>query len=69
MPDDLSDEMLADRIRALLEERAIATNDPERIRLIDQELRRFGHDAAPPAKRAEKRPAARTARTTRTTSS
>ena len=61
MPDDLTDEMLADRIKALLEERAgPAANDPDRVANIDRELARFGHGAAPPAKRAATRkPAAK----------
>lgn len=59
MPDDLSDEMLKDRIRALLDERtAVGATDPERVEQIDRELARFGHDAAPPAKRAATRKAA-----------
>jgi hypothetical protein len=56
MPDDLSDEMLADRIRALLEERAaVGTTDPARTANINRELRRFGHQGEPPVKRAAKR--------------
>jgi hypothetical protein len=56
MPDDLTDEMLADRIKALLEERAgPAAGDPERIEAINRELARFGHDAKPPTKRASTR--------------
>lgn len=58
MPDDLSDEMLKDRIRALLEERvAVGATDAERVEAIDRELARFGHGAKPPAKRAATRKA------------
>lgn len=58
MPDDLSDEMLKDRIRALLEERsALGASDPGRVESIDRELARFGHGAKPPAKRATTRKA------------
>lgn len=52
MPDDLTDEMLADRIKALLEERVAVASDSARVANIDRELRRFGHEAVPPAKRA-----------------
>ena len=62
MPDDLSDEMLQDRIKALLEERSGVT-DPDRLANIERELTRLGHEAAPPVKRAAKRPAARSGET------
>lgn len=47
-------------IVALLRERAgyEAMGFADRVKEVDAELRRLGHEAKPPAKRAEKRPAA-----------
>jgi hypothetical protein len=52
MPDEMSDEMMADRIRALLVEKR---DHPERAGSVDAELARLGYQAAPPAKRSAKR--------------
>lgn len=48
-------------IAALLRERASCEQRglPERVKLIDAELARYGHEAAKPAERAERRPAPR----------
>lgn len=50
-----TDEQTKAYIGALLEEKRM---HPERAKDIDRELRRVGHEAASPEKRAEKRPAA-----------
>ena len=48
-------------IEALLRERAglLINGDEEGVAAVDAELRRVGHKASAPAKRAEKRPAAK----------
>lgn len=53
-------EQTAAYIAALLREREglVAREDEEAVAAVDAELRRVGHRASPPAKRAEKRPAA-----------
>ncbi len=59
----MNDEQKAQYIKSLLDERAycVRWNEPERVKDIDVELRKAGHEAAAPAKRAESRP-----RTTKT---
>lgn len=54
-------------IAALLRERASceARGLVGRVKLIDAELARYGHEAAPPEKRAEKRPGAQQGRQAR----
>jgi hypothetical protein len=51
-------------ITALLREREqlVRRGLDERIKLVDAELARYGHQAAAPAKRAERRPATRVER-------
>jgi hypothetical protein len=49
-----TDEQTKAYIAALLEEKR---THPERAKDIDKELRRVGHEADTPVKRAEKRPA------------
>lgn len=52
-----TDEQRKAQITALLEERgyAVAQGDKDRIALVDESLRAYGHEAAAPAKRASKR--------------
>ena len=47
----------ADVIRALLEERAAVEKrgDTASVKLVDEQLRFYGHEGAPKAKRAAKR--------------
>jgi hypothetical protein len=56
----VSREESAAMIQALLRERASCEQRgfSDRVKLINAELRRFGHEAEKPAERAEKRPAA-----------
>lgn len=54
MPEDTK-EQRADYVRGLLEERLAHAGDKDRVAAIDAELRRMGHEAAPPAKRASTR--------------
>jgi hypothetical protein len=58
MPEDTKEQRAA-YIRGLLEERhgAEIYDKPERVKAIDAELARMGHEAKAPAKRAETRPA------------
>lgn len=57
-----SDEMTAAYIAGLLEERRgyVAKGDDAAVAEVDAELKRVGHKAKAPAKRATKRPAAET---------
>jgi hypothetical protein len=57
----VSREERASYIAALLRERASCEQRglDGRVKLIDEQLASYGHEAAAPAKRAEKRPAAR----------
>jgi hypothetical protein len=59
----VNDEQKADYIKSLLEERRYCErwNETDRLKAIDTELKKAGHEGAAPAKRAESRP-----RTTRT---
>ncbi len=59
----MTDEQKADYITSLLEERRYCERwgQDERVKDIDAELRKVGHQSATPAKRAESRP-----RTTKT---
>lgn len=59
----MTDEQKADYIKSLLEERRYCERwgQDERVKDIDAELRKVGHQSATPAKRAESRP-----RTTKT---
>lgn len=59
----MTDEQKADYIKSLLEERRYCERwgQDERVKDIDAELRKVGHESATPAKRAESRP-----RTTKT---
>jgi hypothetical protein len=59
MPEDTK-EQRKDYVAGLLRERggAVAREDDEHIAAIDAELKRMGHEAKAPAKRAESRPAA-----------
>ncbi len=61
----MTDQQKADYIKSLLEERRYCerSGQDERVKDIDDELKRQGHEAKTPAKRAESRP--RTARTTK----
>lgn len=54
----LNDDQKKDYITALLEERAycVRWNEDDRVKAIDVELRKVGHEAKAPAKRAESRP-------------
>lgn len=76
MPTDTKEQSAA-YVRALLEERRgaearsrsddadVAERGAERLAAIDAELQRMGHEAKPPARRAETRPAPTVARETR----
>lgn len=59
----MQDEQKAAYIKSLLEERAycVRWNETDRVKAIDAELKKAGHEGAAPAKRAESRP-----RTTKT---
>lgn len=59
----MHDEQKAAYITSLLEERAycVRWNETDRVKAIDAELKKAGHEGAAPAKRAESRP-----RTTKT---
>lgn len=56
---EMSREDRAALIAALLRERRSCEvrGLAERVKLIDKELARYGHEAAPPERRAERRPA------------
>lgn len=56
---NVSNEEKKQMIAALLYERASceARGLEDRVKLIDAELKRYGHEAAAPARRAERRPA------------
>jgi hypothetical protein len=60
---DISREDRASMIAALLRERRSCEvrGLDARVKLINAELRRYGHEAEKPAERAEKRPDARSA--------
>lgn len=53
----MTDEQRKQRILALLEERrgCVANNRPDRVKLIDVQLRELGAEGAPPLKRATRR--------------
>jgi hypothetical protein len=57
----MTNEQRSDTIRALLDERRghVLYNRPDRVKDVDEELRRLGHDAAPAHERAERRPSNR----------
>ncbi len=61
----LNDDQKAEYIKSLLEERAycVRWNEPDRVKAIDIELRKAGHEAKAPAKRAESRPRTKKAET------
>lgn len=62
MADDIkTDEQKAESIANLLAERRgyVARGLDERVKDVDEQLRRYGHEAAPAATRATKRPATR----------
>jgi hypothetical protein len=54
----VNDEQKADYIKSLLEERRYCErwNETDRVKAIDAELKKAGHQGAAPAKRAESRP-------------
>jgi hypothetical protein len=54
----VTDEQKAEYIKSLLEERryCVRWNEEDRVKAIDAELKKAGHEAAAPAKRAESRP-------------
>ena len=56
----MTDEQKADYIKSLLEERRYCERwgQDERVKDINAELRKVGHEAKTPAKRAESRPRA-----------
>lgn len=56
----MTDEQKADYIKSLLEERRYCERwgQDERVKDINAELRKVGHESAAPAKRAETRPRA-----------
>jgi hypothetical protein len=58
----VTSEQRAAYIKGLLDERAgyEKRGDTDRVNEVNEQLRRLGHDAETPAKRAERRPAART---------
>lgn len=58
-----SNEQREAQIKALLRELEFYVNrdKPDRVKAINAELRRLGHEAATPAARAQKRPSARRA--------
>lgn len=64
---DMSNEDRAAYIKALLRERRSCEvrGLEARLPLIDKELRRLGHEAAPPEHRAERRPSAPASRASR----
>lgn len=57
-PAPMTNEQRSEQIRALLAERRghVLYNRPDRVKDVDEELRRLGHDAAPAHQRVEKRP-------------
>jgi hypothetical protein len=61
----VNDEQKAEYIKSLLEERryCVRWNEEERVKAIDAELRKAGHEANAPAKRAESRPRAKKSET------
>jgi len=54
----MTNEQRATQIRALLDERRghVLYNRPDRVKDVDDQLRLLGHEAAPRARRSEKRP-------------
>lgn len=56
----MTDEQKADYIKSLLDERRYCERwgQDERVKDINAELRKVGHESAAPAKRAESRPRA-----------
>jgi hypothetical protein len=61
----VNDDQKADYIKSLLEERRYCErwNETERVKAIDAELKKAGHEGAAPAKRAESRPRTKKAET------
>jgi hypothetical protein len=61
----VTDQQKADYIKSLLEERRYCERwgQDERVKDIDDELKRQGHEAKTPAKRAESRPRAKKSET------
>ncbi len=57
----MTNEQRAAQIKALLHERTIyeKRGDTTGVNEVNEQLRAYGHDAATPQKRAERRPAAR----------
>lgn len=57
MSDTTSDELKAERIKAIIREREgyVARGLDERVDAVDAELKRLGHSAKAPAKRAQTR--------------
>ena len=57
----MTNEEQADTIRALLHEREgyVARGQADRVKLVDKELARLGHEAEKPSQRAQKRPSAK----------
>ncbi len=53
----MTDEKTAERVGALVEERrsAVLRGREDLVAQIDDQLRRLGHEGAPPAKRATRR--------------
>ena len=56
----MNDEQKSDYIKSLLEERRYCERwgEDDRVKAINAELRKVGHEAAAPVKRAESRPRA-----------
>jgi hypothetical protein len=54
----MTDDQRKAHIQALLEERATydRSGKQERVEQVDEQLRAFAHDAAPPHRRGERRP-------------
>lgn len=67
-PAPMTNEQRSETIKALIEERRghVFHDRTDRVKDVDEELRKLGYDAATPATRAEKRPAARTRKTVET---
>jgi hypothetical protein len=61
----VNDEQKAEYIKSLLEERRYCQrwNETDRVKAIDAELKKAGHEGAVPAKRAESRPRTKKAET------
>lgn len=64
----MQDEQKAAYIKSLLEERAycVRWNETDRVKAIDAELKKAGHEAKTPEKRAESRPRATRSKKTET---